>query len=77
MADGPTGPIVLVGGLMSWSWRYRGFARLLEEVSGSSVHVVPLTPLDWLLGRYKGYGQLIFRIASTVDEALVPLAGPG
>ncbi len=64
-------PIVLVGGLMSWSWRYRGFARILEEVSGSPVHVVPLTPLDWLLGRFRGYGQLIFQIASTVDRALL------
>ena len=65
------GPIVLVGGLASWPWRYREFARTLREVSGSEVHVAPLTPLDWLLGRLRGYGQLVFEVASAVDRALL------
>lgn len=65
------GPIVVVGGLMSWSWRYRRLAEILQEVSGRRVHVVPLTPLDYVAGQYRGYGQLIFQIASTVDKALL------
>ncbi len=65
------GPIVLVGGLASWPWRYRRFAQILRELSGSEVHVAPITPLDWLLGRIRGYGQLVFEIASTVDKALL------
>jgi pimeloyl-ACP methyl ester carboxylesterase len=65
------GPIVLVGGLMSLPWRYRGFAEILREVSGSEVHVAPITPLDWILGRIRGYGQLVFEVASTVDRALL------
>ena len=65
------GPTVLVGGLASWPWRYRELARLLQEVSGSEVHVAPITPLDWLLGRLRGYGQLVFEVASAVDRALL------
>ena len=65
------GPIVLVGGLMSLPWRYRGFAEILREVSGSEVYVAPITPLDWILGRIRGYGQLVFEVASTVDRALL------
>jgi hypothetical protein len=65
------GPIVLVGGVASWPWRYREFARILREVSGSEVHVAPLTPLDWLVGRLRGYGQLVFEVASAVDRALL------
>jgi pimeloyl-ACP methyl ester carboxylesterase len=65
------GPIVLVGGLMSLPWRYRGFAEILQEVSGSEVYVAPITPLDWILGRIRGYGQLVFEVASTVDRALL------
>ena len=65
------GPIVLVGGLMSLPWRYRGFAEILREVSGSEVYVTPITPLDWILGRIRGYGQLVFEVASTVDRALL------
>ena len=65
------GPIVLVGGLASWPLRYREFARVLCEISGSEVHVAPITPLDWLLGRIRGYGQLVFEVASTVDRALL------
>ncbi len=65
------GPIVLAGGLASWPWRYREFARILREISGSEVHIVPITPLDWLLGRIRGYGQLVFEVASAVDRALL------
>ncbi len=65
------GPIVLVGGLASWPWRYREFAQILREISGSEVHVAPITPLDWLLGRLRGYGQLVFEVASAVDRALL------
>jgi pimeloyl-ACP methyl ester carboxylesterase len=64
-------PIVLVGGAASWPWRYRQFARILREVSGSEVYVAPITPLDWLLGRVRGYGQLIFEVASAVDRVLL------
>jgi pimeloyl-ACP methyl ester carboxylesterase len=65
------GPIVLVGGLMSLPWRYRGLAQILEEVSGSPVYVASITPFDWLLGRIRGYGQLVFEVASAVDRALL------
>jgi pimeloyl-ACP methyl ester carboxylesterase len=65
------GPTVLVGGLASWPWRYRKLARLLREVSGSEVHIAPITPLDWLLGCLRGYGQLVFEVASAVDRALL------
>jgi hypothetical protein len=51
--------------------RYRGLARVLHDLSGSEVHVVPLTPLDWLRARFRGYGQLVFEVASTVDKALL------
>ena len=64
-------PIVLVGGLASWPWRYRRFAQILREISGSEVYVAPISPLDWLLGRFRGYGQLVFEVASTVDKALL------
>ena len=50
---------------------YRGLARALADISGSEVHVVPITPLDWALGRLRGYGQLVFEVASTVDKALL------
>ena len=65
------GPIVIIGGHMSWPVSYRGLARLLAEVSGSEVYVVPTTPLDWIMGRVRGYGQLVFEIATTVDRALL------
>jgi pimeloyl-ACP methyl ester carboxylesterase len=64
-------PIVLVGGLASWPWRYQEFARVLREISGSEVHVARITPIDWLLGRLRGYGQLVFEVASAVDKALL------
>ncbi len=50
---------------------YRRLAEILREVSGSQVHVAPITPLDWLLGRLRGYGQLVFEVASAVDRALL------
>ena len=65
------GPIVLVGGLAAWPWRYRVFAQVLREISGSEVQVAPITPLDWLKGRVRGYGQLVFEVASAVDRALL------
>jgi pimeloyl-ACP methyl ester carboxylesterase len=64
-------PIVLVGGLASWPGRYRELAEVLREISGSEVYTTPLTPLDWLLGRLRGYGQLVFEVASVVDRALL------
>ena len=65
------GPIVLVGGLASWPWRYRKLAQDLREISGSEVHLAPITPLDWLVGRFRGYGQVVFEVASAVDRALL------
>jgi pimeloyl-ACP methyl ester carboxylesterase len=65
------GPIILVGGLVSWPWRYKGLAKILQEISGSEVYTAPITPLDWFLGRVRGYGQLVFEVASTVDKALL------
>lgn len=56
---------------MSWPVNYRGLANILKEISDSEVHVVPITPLDWALGRVRGYGQLVFEVASTVDKALL------
>ena len=64
-------PIVLVGGLVSWPGRYRALAEALREISGSEVYTAPLTPLDWLLARARGYGQLVFEVASVVDRALL------
>jgi pimeloyl-ACP methyl ester carboxylesterase len=66
-----SGPIVFVGGHMSWPVGYRRLARTLAEVSSSEVRVVPITPLDWALGHLRGYGQLVFEVASTVDRALL------
>jgi pimeloyl-ACP methyl ester carboxylesterase len=54
--------------------RYNALARTLRELSGSEVYVAPITPLDWLLGRVRGYGQLVFEVASTVDRALLESA---
>src|SRR5918998_625824 len=64
-------PIVIVGGASWWPSSYRDFARTLRETSGSEVHVAPLTPLDWILGYLRGFGQLVFEVASTVDRALL------
>jgi pimeloyl-ACP methyl ester carboxylesterase len=44
---------------------------MLHEISGSEVHVAPITPLDWLMGYFRGFGQLVFEVASTVDRALL------
>jgi len=65
------GPIVLVGGHMTWPVNYRGLKRDLVNISGSEVYIVPITPLDWILGHVRGYGQLVFEVASTVDKALL------
>src|SRR4028118_2031330 len=69
-AEAP-GPIVFVGAHMSWPVGYRRLTRILADVSGSEVHVVPITPFDWVLGELRGYGQLVFEVASTVDSALL------
>lgn len=64
-------PIIVVGGFTALPGDYREFARVLREVSGSEVYVAPLTPVDWLAGRFRGFGQLVFQVASTVDRALL------
>ena len=56
---------------MSWPRSYRELAGTLREVSGAEVYVVRITPLDWFLARFKGYGQLVFQVASMVDKALL------
>ncbi len=65
------GPIIIVGGVTASPRDYREFADILRGVSNSEVHVVPLTPLDWVVGYFRGFGQLVFEIASTVDRALL------
>ena len=64
-------PIVIVGGATWWPGSYRNLANMLREISGSEVHVAPVTPLDWTLGYFRGFGQLVFEVASTVDRALL------
>ena len=64
-------PIVIVGGATWWPSGYRNFANTLREISGSEVHVAPVTPLDWAIGYVRGFGQLVFDVASTVDRALL------
>jgi pimeloyl-ACP methyl ester carboxylesterase len=64
-------PVVVVGGLSFWPRAYAGFASVLEEISGSPVRVAPVTPLDWMLGAVRGYGQLVFAVADTVDRVLL------
>jgi pimeloyl-ACP methyl ester carboxylesterase len=64
-------PIILVGGYQSFPTRYRRFAGALAELSGSPVSVVGLTPLDWFLGAWRGYGQLVFEVATAVDRTLL------
>lgn len=56
---------------MTWPLNYRRLAKILAEISDSAVSVVPTTPLDWMLGRLRGYGQLVFEVATTVDRALL------
>src|SRR5829696_8082306 len=64
-------PIVIVGGATWWPGSYRNLASILQEISGSDVHVAPVTPLDWTLGYLRGFGQLVFEVASAVDRALL------
>lgn len=64
-------PIIVIGGYMSWPVSYRGLAGILADLSGSEVYIVPISPLDWALGRIRGYGQMAFEVASTVDKALL------
>ena len=56
---------------MTWPVNYWRLARVLAAVSERKVHIVPLTPLDWILGSFRGYGQLVFEVASAVDKALL------
>jgi hypothetical protein len=65
------GPVVIVGGLTFLPRAYAGLAALLGELSGSPVRIAPITPLDWMLGAVRGYGQLVFAVADTVDRALL------
>jgi pimeloyl-ACP methyl ester carboxylesterase len=62
---------VIVGGATWWPGSYRNLASMLHEISGSEVHVAPVGPLDWALGYFRGFGQLVFEVASTVDRALL------
>jgi pimeloyl-ACP methyl ester carboxylesterase len=64
-------PIVIVGGTTWWPSSYRDLANTLGDISGSEVYVTPITPLDWALGYFKGFGQLVFEVASMVDRALL------
>jgi pimeloyl-ACP methyl ester carboxylesterase len=64
-------PIVIVGGATWWPSSYRDFANTLREISGCKVYVAPITPLDWALGYVRGFGQLVFEVASAVDKALL------
>ena len=64
-------PIIVVGGVTSWPRNYGEFSKVLREISGPEVHVVPLTPMDWIAGYFRGFGQLVFEIATTVDRALL------
>ena len=64
-------PIVIVGGATWWPRSYREFVGTLGDISGSEVHVARTTPLDWALGAVRGFGQLVFEVASAVDRALI------
>ena len=56
---------------MAWPVSYRGMAGILAELSGRKAHIVPITPFDWVLARLRGYGQIVFEVATTVDRALL------
>ena len=56
---------------MAWPVQFRRLARILGDLSGSGVSVVPITPLDWALARVRGYGQIVFEVATAVDRALL------
>lgn len=62
---------MIAGGVTSWPNRYNAMADALRELTGAEVYVAKLTPLDWLLGSIRGFGQLVFDIATTVDRALL------
>ena len=62
---------MIVGGATWWPSSYRNLANTLREISGSEVHVAPVTPADWAIGYLRGFGQLVFEVASTVDRALL------
>ena len=62
---------MIVGGATWWPQSYRSFGETLREISGSEVYVAPITPLDWAIGYFRGFGQLVFEVASTVDRALL------
>ncbi len=62
---------MIVGGYMAWPVQFRRLAGILADLSGSEVQVVPVTPLDWALARLRGYGQIVFEVATTVDRALL------
>jgi alpha-beta hydrolase superfamily lysophospholipase len=67
----PVEPVVIVGGVTQWPGSYRELADILGEASGAEVHVADITPLDWLAGYYRGFGQLVFEVAGAVDRALL------
>jgi pimeloyl-ACP methyl ester carboxylesterase len=67
----PVEPVVIVGGATQWPGSYRGLADVLGRMSGSEVHVAGITPLDWAAGYFRGFGQLVFEVASAVDRALL------
>lgn len=64
-------PVVIVGGATWWPRSYSEFARIVGEISGAEVHVARVTPLDWAVGYFRGFGQLVFEVASAVDRALI------
>jgi PGAP1-like protein len=68
----PVEPVVIVGGATQWPGSYRELADILGEASPrAEVHVADITPLDWLAGYYRGFGQLVFEVAGAVDRALL------
>ncbi|WP_119067172.1 esterase/lipase family protein [Rubrobacter indicoceani] len=65
-------PVVVVGGFFSWPVHYRKMAAAIGELSGFPVHVVPLTPADWLAALFLGRtGQLVFEVATVIDKVLL------
>ena len=46
-------------------------ADALAQLSGAEVHVADITPLDWGAGYLRGFGQLVFEVASAVDRVLL------
>ena len=64
-------PVVIVGGATQWPGSYREMADALGRMSGAEVHVADVTPLDWVAGYFRGFGQLVFEVAGAVDRALL------